>query len=1677
MKLKSINITLLTSLLLTTSTATWSDDTDIFLSNPNYDSSIKPNVLFILDNSGSMDWSLIDNYDAGYGEDSRLDVLKQSFGDIMANASDINAGLMKLHARSGESSRLTFPVTDIDALYGSDIILAGTPELLESTDDATEDLTTGTVTTSSNTLILGVESNSAISNQEQTYQLQNHYDSPEGLISDGSIWYNTSYYSFYDTQLNGLYFRNLNIPFNAIIEEAHIRFRSTYDTDEFVEIKIDAELAKNPQPMGPGQSNFGNRPRTSASHVWEPGDWSSNTNGVTDDISSVIQSILNDASLNWMAGEKLNNLSLFMEVIGGTPNDRHIFKEQSNGSYKNYAPRLYIKYSVPESTVEKVTGVRFQSVGIPAGSTINSAKIEFTSTENSSEPISLNVFAGKPTGNNNNSFSQNNQNLSSREKYGPITWTPGAWSAGTSEDPSVHGVDVTSLLQEVVNDSNWCGNDNSTFYVSKSSGSGKRTAYSIDGNNAKKPRLVVQFTPPANGTGCITSIINTRINGSDQDAYEWNSDGGIYLYNNEIRMGGNSSTYSTGGLHYPRLPLKKNATILEAYLELTSHNNNSGNMSIRIQAEDQDTSSAFVSGYRNITYRNNLTSASVDWSIQENWITGITYRSPDIKDVITEVISRNGWQAGNNLTLILKATGGERYAKSYDNSPSSSPRLIVKVADGGIDTSAGYRVKDHLVSLVENMSAGGGTPIVPSMYNAANYYTSAFRGNQTPIVNSCQSNHLVLLTDGQANSNTSTAVDGIASLIGQTCSGDAYNDGEKCGRSLAKWMATNDLVDTVESVNTVTTHTIAFATQADQNAKQFMQNLAYQGRDRTKPDSEVGYYEAKNAQDLANAFNDIVNGILDKESTFAAPGVAANSFNQSRHLNKIFYSVFKPSLTDRWIGNLKKYQLLTDNNDSTEIYDGSTPPLPAIDQETGFFNDASKSFWSATQDGKNVDEGGAASRFNSADNRKIFTYIGQNPAGTSVSIAADNQQLKITNSNLTPDLFGLNNADVARKNELINWLRNPNTWMGDPLHSRPALANYRCRNQTVDNLYSCSEDNLELALFIGSNDGMFHAFNTTPISGQEQNMEYFSFIPQELLPILDTLEENNTTSRIPGQQGRPYGLDGDITLWTNDVNGNGVIYGGADTMDYDNDSDTLLIPSDTLNPNEFVYAYVGMRRGGRNYYALDVTDLSTPEMLWFIRGGEGNFSRLGQTWSKPIKAKIRIGKSVDSSIDNKVSSNLTETIDVLVFSGGYDNSQDASAIYKADTMGNAIYIVDASTGELLWHVSPDNTASLKLNKMQYSIPGGVSLADLQGDGFPDQILFGDTGGQLWRLYLNQCIPISNDNGEYSNDHCAVTSRSELGNLVWPSDSDGNGIWDNDDGVMAYIGYPTAQDTSQSIQTDNARKFYTRPDITTFGRNGRLNIGIAMGSGKRSDPLGRINQHTEDRFFFITSEESYNPSFSSDSSDDNYKSKRSVPKHTMYNVNNNDLIEISYSQNSDGDYVTSVPTGSDTLQKGWYLSMSTIPGLHEKVLSDPTIYNSEIYFSSFTPEADATNTCSAVTGRSWAWKTSLDGQVIDRDRINTNGIVDASVFIRLAKDESSDSEPSPQPDGGTPPPGGGTNPTPDGENPSPDGENPDPDSEENPSSENDSTCLMFNGTDGEEVACPNFEGSSYWRQVR
>ena len=148
----------------------------------------------------------------------------------------------------------------------------------------------------------------------------------------------------------------------------------------------------------------------------------------------------------------------------------------------------------------------------------------------------------------------------------------------------------------------------------------------------------------------------------------------------------------------------------------------------------------------------------------------------------------------------------------------------------------------------------------------------------------------------------------------------------------------------------------------------------------------------------------------------------------------------------------------------------------------------------------------------------------------------------------------------------------------------------------------CPEENQTLGIFFGTNDGFIHSIDA------DTGGEKFALMPQELLKNLDRLESNAVTNRTPGH-GRPYGMHGPVTLWVNDVNKNGVTWGGYDTLNYEQNSDFLS--SKSINKGEFVYAYIGMRRGGRSYYALDVTTPDSPELLWFISGGDSGFERLG----------------------------------------------------------------------------------------------------------------------------------------------------------------------------------------------------------------------------------------------------------------------------------------------------------------------------------------------------------------------------------------------------------------------------------------------------------------------------------
>ena len=162
--------------------------------------------------------------------------------------------------------------------------------------------------------------------------------------------------------------------------------------------------------------------------------------------------------------------------------------------------------------------------------------------------------------------------------------------------------------------------------------------------------------------------------------------------------------------------------------------------------------------------------------------------------------------------------------------------------------------------------------------------------------------------------------------------------------------------------------------------------------------------------------------------------------------------------------------------------------------------------------------------------------------------------------------------------------------------------------------------------------------------------------------------------------------------------------------------------------------------------------------------------------------------------------------EVVIFAGGYDTNQDTALTTTQDSIGNAIYIADMRTGNLLWWGSSDTSATERFTDMQYSIPSDIALVDVNLDGIMDQFYVGDMGGQIWRFDVNH-------------------SASGYSDLI-------------SGGVMA--------DFSGSAQSE-ARRFYYQPDIALVSLDNKYHLAISIGSGYRAHPL---NLNIEDRFYSL-----------------------------------------------------------------------------------------------------------------------------------------------------------------------------------------------------------------------------------
>ena len=126
----------------------------------------------------------------------------------------------------------------------------------------------------------------------------------------------------------------------------------------------------------------------------------------------------------------------------------------------------------------------------------------------------------------------------------------------------------------------------------------------------------------------------------------------------------------TMGLRFRDLPIPQGATIDSAFVYMHTHEGKTAEdvAEITIVGEDTDSAATFDEANFNEDYLltdRTETSASVQWIVDEDWVIWTEYRTPDIKDVVQEIVDRSGWKYGNALALILK--GEDQGPSDFEN--------------------------------------------------------------------------------------------------------------------------------------------------------------------------------------------------------------------------------------------------------------------------------------------------------------------------------------------------------------------------------------------------------------------------------------------------------------------------------------------------------------------------------------------------------------------------------------------------------------------------------------------------------------------------------------------------------------------------------------------------------------------------------------------------------------------------------------------------------------------------------------------------------------------------------------------------------------------------------------------------------------------------------------------------
>lgn len=423
------------------------------------------------------------------------------------------------------------------------------------------------------------------------------------------------------------------------------------------------------------------------------------------------------------------------------------------------------------------------------------------------------------------------------------------------------------------------------------------------------------------------------------------------------------------------------------------------------------------------------------------------------------------------------------------------------------------------------------------------------------------------------------------------------------------------------------------------------------------------YFSAGDPNALVTSLQTALRKITEIRGSAAA--AATSTLQPVDGDNDIFVAEFT---SGKWVGDVKRFAI--------------NPSSGEVDDEAG---------WSAAEE--------LAARNTSTDPRQIF-YFKKGTGNTGALREFTYTNLTTDGLNGSFDGFcskpgsggGLAPAQCATLTDtqktaansganLVEWLRgNPNAVyrtregpLGDVINSSPLYVGAPKFRYTEDGYASFATANANRpgVLYVGANDGMLHAFD------RETGAEKWAFMPSAVLPNLYKLADSDYA------YSHQFFVDGSPQV--------GDVFDGTNWR-------TIIVG--------------GLNKGGKSYYALDVTDPDDPKALW-----EFSDPNLGFTFGNPVITKRKDGTWV------------------VVFGSGYNNVGGSG-----DGNGH-LFVVDAITGAKLVDVPTYTSGTTPAGTS--ATPSGLAKinAYIASEIDNTAVVFygGDLLGNVWRFDIDSNV--------------------------------------------------------------------------------------------------------------------------------------------------------------------------------------------------------------------------------------------------------------------------------------------------------------------------------------------------